>query len=98
MDVLKSQTTGTASGTINVNMASGNNLLGADTNISVAFTNTQTVDSIGIDVPPNFSGQNRTITFQVYAFSGISNETGSSTPITVQGSVTQGAGNTHIKI
>ena len=94
MDVLKSQTTGTASGTINVSMASGNTLLGADTSISVAFTNTQTVDNIGIDVPPNFSGENRTITFSVYGFSGISNETGSSTPVAVQGSVTQGAGNT----
>ena len=88
IDVSKSQTTGTASGQITIVMDSSNSIIESET-VDVAFTNTQTIDSVQVYVPGNFIGGSRTINFKVTNFDGISNATGQSTPVSITGSVSQ---------
>jgi hypothetical protein len=57
--------------------------------VDVAFTNTQTIDSVQVYVPGNFLGSSRTINFKATSFIGIANATGQSTPVSITGSVSQ---------
>ena len=90
IDVIKNVSTGTASGTISVQVRSSNSVLQSET-VSVAFTNNQTIDSVQVYVPANYSGSARYITFKVDTFTSISNNTGSSIPVSISGVVNQPA-------
>jgi hypothetical protein len=92
IDVSKSNTTGTASGQINIAMSTSSMLIESE-EVDVSFTNLQTVDSVQVYVPGNFLGSSRTITFQVSNFDGISNATGQSSPVSISGSVSQPSSN-----
>ena len=73
-------------------MDSSNSIIESET-VDVAFTNTQTIDSVQVYVPGNFIGGSRTINFKVSNFDGISNATGQSTPVSITGSVSQSSSN-----
>ena len=92
IDVIKSQTTGSASGQVTVVMNVSNMIIESE-DVNVAFTNTQTTDSVQVYVPGNFLGGSRTIDFKVNNFSGIANATGKSIPVSIIGSVSQPSSN-----
>jgi hypothetical protein len=92
IDVSKSQPTGVASGSITVVIDSNNSIIESET-VDVAFTNTQTIDSVQVYVPGNFVGGTRYLNFKVSSFTGISNVTGQSTPVSITGTVSQQSSN-----
>jgi len=92
IDVTKNTPSGAASGTVDFIFSSGNSLIDADNDVSVAFLSSQTTDSIQAYIGSNSSPNSRTINVKVTGFSGIANLTGQSTPVTITGTITQPGG------
>ena len=90
LDVTKNVQTGIAAGSIGVVISASNQIIESET-VQVTFTNTQTVDSVQVYIPANFGGTTRTINLKVNQFTSIVNATGSNTPVSISGTITQQA-------
>lgn len=90
LDVTKNVQTGIAAGSIGVVISASNQIIESET-VQVTFTNTQTLDSVQVYIPANFGGTTRTINLKVNQFTSIANATGSNTPVSISGTITQQA-------
>jgi hypothetical protein len=88
VDVTKNVTTGIVAGDITFVISASTSIIEGE-EVAVAFTNTQTIDSVQVYIPANYSGSSRYINLKVNLFDGIPNLTGSNTPVTIQGTINQ---------
>jgi hypothetical protein len=88
VDVTKNVTTGIVAGDITFVISASTSIIESE-EVAVAFTNTQTIDSVQVYIPANYSGSSRYINLKVNLFDGIPNLTGSNTPVTIQGTINQ---------
>jgi len=89
VDVVKNVTTGIEAGDITFTIYASTSII-KNEEVAVAFTNTQTIDSVQVYIPANHSGSSRYIYLKVNLFSGIPNKTGQSLPVPIQGVINQG--------
>jgi hypothetical protein len=88
VDVTKNVQTGIVAGDITFIISASTSILQSE-EVAVAFTNTQTIDSVQVYIPANYSGSSRYINLKVNLFDGIPNKTGQSEPVTIQGVINQ---------
>lgn len=88
VDVTKNVTTGIVAGDITFVISASTSIIESE-EVAVAFTNTQTIDSVQVYIPANYSGSSRYINLKVNLFDGIPNKTGQSEPVTIQGTINQ---------
>jgi len=88
IDALKNIQTGALSGSIDITVDVSGYLILQQT-VSVSFSNSQTSDTINLEIPANYSGRERQLNFKVSRFTGIANATGLLEPVIIPGTVRQ---------